>query len=98
VSDLIPVNPASLTPAQFSQLAEVPPEVEWLANITNAKTRRPYKIDVSEFDGFTGLKAATELRTISRAYVIAWRKDLERCELEPNSIRRKLSALSSLFD
>jgi integrase/recombinase XerD len=30
--------------------------------------------------------------------VIAWRKDLESCGLSPSSIRRKLSALSSLFD
>jgi hypothetical protein len=71
MSDLIPVNPASLSPAQFSQLADVPPELEWLANITNAKTRRAYKIDVSEFYGFAGLKVATELRTVTRAHVIA---------------------------
>jgi hypothetical protein len=45
MSDLVPVNPASLTPAQFAQVADVPPEREWLANITNAKTRRAYKID-----------------------------------------------------
>jgi integrase len=98
MSDLVPIIPVSLTPAQFAQLADVPPEREWLANITNAKTRRAYKIDVSEFCEFAGLKAATELRTVSRAHVIAWRKDLERRELEPTTIRRKLSALSSLFD
>ena len=39
-----------------------------------------------------------ELRTVARAHVIAWRKDLEACGLSPSSIRRKLSALSSLFD
>jgi hypothetical protein len=37
----------SLTPAQFAALSDVPPELEWLANITNAKTRRAYKIDVA---------------------------------------------------
>ena len=30
-------------PLQFGQLAEVPAELEWLANITNPKTRRAYK-------------------------------------------------------
>jgi len=35
--------PIRLTPAQFEQLADVPPEEEWLANITNLKTRRAYK-------------------------------------------------------
>jgi hypothetical protein len=39
----------ALTAVQFGQLAEVPAELEWLVNITNAKTRRAYKIDVSEF-------------------------------------------------
>jgi integrase/recombinase XerD len=38
------------------------------------------------------------LRTVTRAHVIAWRKSLEACNLVPASIRRKLSALSSLFD
>jgi integrase/recombinase XerD len=79
-----------LTPGQFTDLAEIPPELEWLANLTNPKTRRAYKIDVEEFIAFGGI---AELRAISRAHVIAWRKDLEKRELAPSSIRRKLSAL-----
>jgi integrase/recombinase XerD len=95
-SELVPLS--VLTPAQYSGLADVPPELEWLANITNLKTRRAYKRDVEEFSAFTGLRAPSELRTVARAHVIAWRKHLESRELEPSSIRRKLSALSSLFD
>ena len=53
---------------------------------------------MSEFSAFTGLRQPAELRTITRAHVIAWRKDLESRELAPSSIRRKLSALSALFD
>jgi integrase/recombinase XerD len=98
VQELIPVNPRSLTAAQYSDLADVPAEVEWLANITNPKTRRAYKNDVSEFSHFAGLQNPVELRTVARAHVIAWRKDMEGRELSPASIRRKLSALSSLFD
>ena len=45
----------ALTPTQYGDLADVPPELEWLANITNPKTRRAYKIDVSEFSAFAGL-------------------------------------------
>jgi len=41
---------------EFEQLAEVPPEEEWLANITNAKTRRAYKNDVREFIAYAGLQ------------------------------------------
>ena len=40
-----------LTPAQYGDLADVPPELEWLANITNPKTRRAYKIDVQRVFG-----------------------------------------------
>jgi hypothetical protein len=35
--DLVPLKKHSLTPAQFEQLADIPPEEEWLANITNLK-------------------------------------------------------------
>ena len=42
-------------PFEFSGLADVPPELEWLANITNPKTRRDYKIDVAGFsEGLSG--------------------------------------------
>ena len=44
--DFVPLKKHSLTPAQFEQLADIPPEEEWLANITNLKTRRAYKEDV----------------------------------------------------
>ena len=98
VGDLVAIGKETLTPAQFSGLTDVPPELEWLANITNPKTRRAYKIDVSEFSAFTGLHEPAQLRTVTRAHVIAWRKALEARNLTPASIRRKLSALSSLYD
>jgi len=98
VSDLVVIGKEKLTPAQFSGLADVPPEIEWLANITNPKTRRFYKNDVAEFLAVTGLKDSAALRLVARSHVIAWRKDLEFRALGPATLRRKLSALSSLFD
>ena len=98
-NELVSINSErTLTPDQYRDLADVPPELEWLANITNAKTRRAYKVDVAEFITFTNLKDHSALRTVARAHVIAWRKDMEARSLAPTSIRRKLSALSSLFD
>ena len=88
----------ALTAVQFGQLAEVPPELEWLANITNPKTRRAYKIDVSELSAFAGLKSPVEFRLVTHAHIIAWRKHLESSKLAASTIRRKLSALSALFD
>lgn len=96
--DMVPVKKRSLTRAQFEQLADVPPEEEWLANITNVKTRRAYKNDVREFIAYTGLHDYLELRSIVRSHIIAWRKDMEKRVLSPATIRRKLSALSALFD
>ena len=98
-SELVSINSErNLTPDQYRDLADIPPELEWLANITNAKTRRAYKVDVAELISFTNLKDHSATRTVTRAHVIAWRKNMESRRLAPTSIRRKLSALSSLFD
>ncbi len=86
-----------LTRAEFQGLADVPPEVEWFANIDNPNTRRGYENDVRDFIEFAGILKPEEFRVVTRAHVIAWRKQLERRELGASTIRRKLSALSSLF-
>jgi hypothetical protein len=98
-SELVSIDSIhALTLEQYSALADVPPEIEWLNNITNEKTRRFYKGDVAEFVAFTGLKDSAALRTVVRSHVIAWRKDMQNRSLGTATIRRKLSALSSLFD
>jgi hypothetical protein len=60
VSDLIVLDPA-MTPAQHSELADVPPEHEWLANLPNDQTKRAYKADVGDFSRFAGLKSPAAL-------------------------------------
>ena len=87
-----------LTAAEFQSLADVPPEVEWFGNIQNGNTRRAYKSDVYEFMFFAGIRLPEEFRIVKRSHLIAWRKNLEGRRLEAATIRRKLSALSSLFD
>jgi site-specific recombinase XerD len=87
-----------LTAPEFQQLAQVPPATEWFANIDNPNTRRAYRNDLHEFMGFVGITAPEEFRLVSRAHVLAWRGDLERRELAGNTLRRKLAALSSLFE
>src|ERR1700689_3482638 len=86
----------ALTGAEFSQLSDVPPEAEWFANIDNPHTRRAYRNDLKEFMTFAGIRSPIELRLITRAHVIAWRKDLDARRLALGSVRRKLSALSYL--
>lgn len=99
--DLVPVLPASsrvLTAPEFHRLAQVPPATEWFANIDNPNTRRAYRNDLQEFIGFVGITQPEEFRLVSRAHVLAWRADLERREISGGTVRRKLSALSSLFE
>jgi site-specific recombinase XerD len=88
----------ALTAAEFQGLSAVPAEAEWFANIDNPRTRRAYRIDIHEFMGFVGIKTPEAFRTLTRAHVLAWRKDLEGRELSGTTIRRKLAALSSLFE
>jgi len=89
--------PRTLSMAQFQTLAEVPPEIEWFANLTNANTRRAYEQDINDFMAFAGLRQPTEFRDVTRAHVIAWREQLVGQELANDTIRRKLAALSSLY-
>lgn len=101
---LLPTPPDSepsrqpLTLAQFHQLAEIPSALTWFANIDNAQTRRAYQNDVQEFMRFAGIENPHAFRQVGRAHVLAWRRDLEQRALGGATIRRKLSALSSLFE
>ena len=87
-----------LTAVEFQGLADVPPEAEWFANIDNPQTRRAYRNDLREFMAFVGISAAGEFRVVTRSHIIAWRKDLEGRQLAGSTVRRKLAALSSLFE
>jgi integrase/recombinase XerD len=89
---------ASLTPAEFERLRRVPALLEWLANIENPNTRRAYRNDVADFLAFTGIQDPDALQHIRRAHMIAWRRHLAQRRLQPATVRRKLSALSELFD
>ncbi|MGH8532471.1 MAG: tyrosine-type recombinase/integrase [Gammaproteobacteria bacterium] len=88
----------ALTAAEFQGLAQVPPEAEWFANIDNPRTRRAYRGDIREFMTFIGIAEPQECRRVTRAHVLAWRKDLEQRVLSGTTVRRKLAALSSLFE
>jgi site-specific recombinase XerD len=91
-------SPRSLTAAEFHRLSDIPPEAEWFGNLDNARTRRAYQTDLRDFMGFVGIQQPDEFRIITRAHVLAWRKTLETRALSGATIRRKLAALSSLFD
>jgi integrase/recombinase XerD len=81
----------------FYDLADLPPEVEWFANLDNTNTKKAYACDVKEFMAFATVSTPSQLRQVSRAHVIAWRKNLEGRGCGDATMRRKVAALSSLF-
>lgn len=87
-----------LTAADFHRLADVPPEVEWFANLTNPQTRRAYENAIRDFMRFAGIARPDEFRTVTRAHVIAWRDELSRRGLGGSTVRHRLSSLASLFE
>jgi site-specific recombinase XerD len=102
VSDQLPTETRSanrlLTAAEFHRLADVPPEVEWFANITNPNTRRAYENAVRDFMLFVGIVRPEEFRIVTRAHIIKWRDELARRELGGSTIRHRLASLASLFE
>src|SRR5579863_4422483 len=94
------ITPAKrlLTAAEFHRLADVPPEVEWFANLSNPNTRRTYENAVGDFMRFTGIARPEEFLTVTRAHVIAWRDELGRRGLGGATIRNRLASLASLFE
>lgn len=93
------VAPRSLIDQEaFRRLAEVPPEVEWFANLSSAATRRAYETALQDFRRFVGLREVSDFRRVTRAHVIAWRDDLVARALSGSTVRHRLAALSSLFE
>ena len=78
-------------------LRSVPEEEIWLAGQLSAHTRRAYKQDVAHFIATMKIKSGDELRLVSRAAVVAWQNEMEKERAKARTIRRRLSALSSLF-
>ncbi len=102
MTDQLPIAPARgsrlLTAAEFHRLADVPPEVEWFANLSNPSTRRAYETAVRDFVRFTGIARPEEFRTVTRAHIIAWRDALKQRGLGGGTVRHRLASLASLFE
>lgn len=94
----VPAGQIVLSAAEFQGLANIPAELEWFASIESPHTRRAYESDIRGFMGFAGIQAPEQFRQVTRAHVLAWRKALEAQALSGATIRRKLSALASLYD
>jgi hypothetical protein len=54
-----------LSRAEFQGLGDMPPELEWFANLDNPRTRRAYRNDVKEFTAFAGVERPEEMRQVT---------------------------------
>lgn len=97
-SATVPAQSAERT-SQLSihRLTAIPEEEIWLAGQLSPHTRRAYKQDVANFIATMNITVSDELRHVGRAAVIAWHSRMKESGDSPRTIRRRLSALSSLY-
>jgi site-specific recombinase XerD len=93
----LPTTKVGRSALSVELLQFVPEEDVWLAGQLSPHTRRAYKQDVAHFVTTMGIKSADELRQVGRAAVVAWQNAMTDEGAKPRTIRRRLSALSSLF-
>lgn len=64
----------------------------------SVRTRRAYRLDVRHFMATLGITSTDALRQVDHRAVIAWKRAMREIErAAPSTIRRRVSALSSLF-
>jgi len=89
---------SALQKVSVEALALIPEEQVWLASRKSARTRRAYRTDVAHFMQAFNITSAEELRKIDHRAVMAWERLMrEEQGKEATTVRRRLSALSSLF-
>jgi len=89
-SNLVEVSTLSL-------ISRIPEEEKWLQSLQSEQTRRAYKNDVAHFVRALNIGSWEELRLVEHGAVNTWRRMMKAQGAKPTTIRRRLSALSSLF-
>ena len=78
-------------------LAAIPEERVWLESQQSPETRRAYRQDVAHFLRTMGVEKTADFRKVDRMAIVAWKRRMEDEGSKPRTVRRRLSALSSLF-
>jgi integrase/recombinase XerD len=93
-TDLIQID----EPTAIQKLAYIPGEASWLAIQKSAQTRRAYRLDLQRRMATLNITTVDELRQADHRAVTAWERTMRETEhAAPSTIRRRLSAPSSLF-
>jgi site-specific recombinase XerD len=99
-TDTKPLMQSAILPGTtlLESLATIPEEEVWLASQKSTRTRLAYKKDVTHFMRMLRITQPEQLRQVDHRAVIAWEAQMRETEgLQSSTIRRRLSALSSLF-
>lgn len=89
---------ASFTGFRKNTLADVPPQEQWFSGLKSAQTQRAYRNDVRAFMAFMQIAQNEDWLKVVQSHGLAWRSHLETQKLATATIRRKLAALTTLFD
>ncbi len=97
-SSALPPSAPAARALVLAELAAIPKEEVWLASQKSARTRRAYRQDVAHFMRVLGITTPAQLRQVDHRVVIAWERIMRETErAAASTVRRRLSALSSLF-
>lgn len=98
--DLTTKGPSEFLPTKLTQFG-IPDDlaVLFFANYNSDKTSRGYYLDSCHFIDFINSHFAliTDAREIRATHVIAYRKYMENMKYAPNTVARRLSAISQFF-
>lgn len=94
--DIVSVQNVSV-PASLDALSAIPEEELWLAGQKSPKTREAYRDDVTHFVRSLRISNREEFRKVDRGAVLLWLRTMEHEGVKPTTVRRRMSALSSLF-
>ena len=95
--EVIDVSETDLSPAQ-KVLHQIPEEEIWLASQRSPRTREAYRNDVVHFMETLSISSLEQLRHVQHKEIITWERFMSETQKSPAStVRRRLSALSSLF-
>ena len=100
---LIPTKARALSAKEFLDLADVPPEIEWFANITNPQTRRAYQNDLKDFMRFARITnpevfsvSGRDARTLDRLAQGPGGEGMRRVHDSPKALGRLVALRISL--
>lgn len=83
---------------KMAVLNNVPEELIWKADFNANNSVATYDKAIRLFLEYLGASSPDELRAVTHAHVIAFKKELQRRGMSPRTVNNRLSAISSLFD